>query len=154
MVKGVAQTIYNSKYFFSMKKLRAQGKHKEFCLDGSVATLVMLYWFQPSPKAIGAITKVQYPSLNTCQVRLVRNVWECNTKCATRGVLWSQVQSPLNVTFLLNLFCSLLCQALLRSLPESSVRENANVHIDLSGVVVNILFQSGRDYQLCMGHVF
>ena len=47
MVKGVVQTIHKLKYFIFLlmkkkkntgKKLRAQGKHRKFCLDGSVAT--------------------------------------------------------------------------------------------------------------------
>ena len=47
--------------------------------------------------------------------------WECKTRCAIKGVLGSQVQSPLDVTFLLNLFCSSLRKPLL---PDSSILGN------------------------------
>ena len=50
MVKGMVETIYKLKYFIFFidekntgKKIRAQGKHREFCLDGSVATLNNIY---------------------------------------------------------------------------------------------------------------
>ena len=41
MTVGVVEAIYKLKYsvFFTGKKLRTQGKHREFCLDGSVVTL-------------------------------------------------------------------------------------------------------------------
>ena len=57
--------------------------------------------FKRSPKVKWYVNKneVNYPSLNTCQIISVRKAWECNTRCATREVLGSQVQSPLEETF-------------------------------------------------------
>ena len=71
----------------------------------------MLYWVQLNDLSIykndlsiykndPSIYKSKYPSLNTCQVSSVRKAWECNIRGATRGVLGSQVKSPMEVTFL------------------------------------------------------
>ena len=83
------------------------------------------YWFQDnylSPKINWCTnkSKIKYPLLNTYQVSSVRKKWWCNTRCATNGVLGSQVQSPLGVNFWLNLIFSSVRNSLLPTLPQSS----------------------------------
>ena len=66
------------------------------------------------------VQQQKYSFLNTCQVSSVRKACECNTRCAVRGVLGFQIQSLLEVTFLLlNLICSALHERVSPTLPES-----------------------------------
>ena len=91
-----------------------------------LGSLVMLYWFHLNhlcSKFNWCInkSKVKCPSLNTCQVSSVRKVWDCNTRCATRWVLGSQIQSPLEVTFFSEFILLFPCKPLLPTLPQSSI---------------------------------
>ena len=105
----------------------------------------MLYWFRLnhlSPKVNWYTNKseVKYLSLNTL---------ECNTRCATGGVLGSQVQFSLEVTFLLNLFCSPLRKSLLPPLPESPILGKTRMHSSIwEKVVCILLFAPWIDYNI------
>ena len=78
----------------------------------------MLYWFQLNPKVnyCTNTSGVKAPSINTWQDSSVWKAWDCNRR--TAKVLGAQVQYLLEVTFLLNLFCS---NIILAVLPELSV---------------------------------
>ena len=74
--------------------------------------IVMRYWFylnnlSPIANWCTNTREVKYSSINPCQVRPVVKAWEC-IKTLGVTVLGLQVQSPLEVNFMLNLFYSSL----------------------------------------------
>ena len=56
----------------------------------------------------------------------VRKAKQCNTRCTTIGTLWSQVQSPLEITCSAD-FILLFPASLLQTLPESSILETTRL---------------------------